>query len=254
MMEMLGLRKPPIAVAFGDRPPAGLERWDGGPVPAGCAFWQKAMEGAAFYTVPEDHLNCAVGSYTHQIDLPPARAHELMDTVHFMVEKRYLDPSEVPGIPRLASSPAVVSYAPVDEARFAPDVVVVAARPGQAMLLYEAALKAGAAEPLMATLGRPGCAILPLTAERGTAVLSFGCKGNRTFTGTPDDELYVAIPGDRWADVVSKLKETVEANAAMGEHYAAQARRFPTANPPGIAGAASSGIGLNPAASQDAST
>ena len=226
VMELLGLRKPPVAVAFGDRPPAGLARWSGGPVPAGCAFWQKAMEGAAFYTVPEDHLNCAVGSYTHQIEAPPERAHELMDTVQFMVEKRYLHPSDVPGIPRLARAPAAVAYAPVDEAHFTPDVVIVAANPGQAMLLYEAALKAGAADSLMAALGRPGCAVLPLTVERGTAVLSFGCRGNRTFTGTPEDELYVAIPGNSWSKVVSKLKETVEANAAMGEHYAAQARRF----------------------------
>jgi uncharacterized protein (DUF169 family) len=233
VLDLLGLRKPPIAVAFGDRPPAGLERWRGGPVPAGCAFWQMAMEGAAFYTVPEDHLNCAVGSYTHRIELPPERAHELMDTVLFMVEKRYLDPSEVSGIPRLASPPAVVAYAPVDDQRFTPDVVIVAAKPSQAMLLYEAALKAGAADPLMSTLGRPGCAVLPLTAERGTAVLSFGCRGNRTFTGTPDDELYLAIPGERWTKVVDKLKETVEANAAMGEHYAAQAVRFAPPNRPG---------------------
>jgi hypothetical protein len=32
--------------------------------------------------------------------------------------------------------------------------------------------------------------------------------------------------------VVAKLKETVAANAAMGEHYAAQARRFPAASAP----------------------
>ncbi|MBI3941500.1 MAG: DUF169 domain-containing protein, partial [Chloroflexi bacterium] len=125
-----------------------LKITQGGPVPAGCVFWQKAMSGAAFYTVPEDHYNCAVGAYTHKIELPESRAPELMQTVGFMVNCRYLDMSEVAGIPTLAQSPQVVAYAPVDQAAFTPDVILVAAKPAQAMLLYEAALKAGAGSAL----------------------------------------------------------------------------------------------------------
>src|SRR5262245_59784069 len=100
--EILGLRRPPIAVAFLDVPPAGVPRWTGGAVPSGCTFWQKAMDGAAFYTLPADHYNCAVGSYTHKIGLPPERARELESTVGFMVQSRYLSMAEVPGIPTLA--------------------------------------------------------------------------------------------------------------------------------------------------------
>ena len=77
-------------------------------------------------------------------------------------------------------------------------------------------------------LGRPGCAVLPYTTSTGQAALSFGCKGNRTFTGLGDDELYVCIPGDRWPTVVERLAEAVQANETMGAYYAGQKARFPS--------------------------
>jgi len=223
---MLNLRNTPIAIAFLNSPPEGLAAWSDGQVPAGCSFWQKAMEGQSFYTVPSDHYNCAVGSFTHKISLPPERGSELEQTVGFMVESGYLSMSEVPGIPTLAESPAVIAYGPADSCGFKPDVIVVAAKPAQAMLIYEAALKAGAGNALMNVLGRPGCAILPLTTRTGAASLSFGCKGNRTFTGLPDEELYMTVAGDKWPAVVEKLAEAFDANQKMERHYINQKAQF----------------------------
>jgi uncharacterized protein (DUF169 family) len=222
---MLGLRSVPIAIAFLDAPPAGLQPWSGG-VPAGCAFWRKAMEGASFYTVPADHYNCAVGSYTHGIELPAERAHELGETLRFMDESGYVAMDEVPGIPHRNEAPACVAYAPVDEAPFPADVVVIAAKPAQGMRIYEAALKAGAGEPMTRIMGRPGCAVLPLTIEAKSTALSFGCIGNRTYTGLPDEELYIAIPGSAWPAVAEKLGSVQSANATMQGHYTAQQARF----------------------------
>jgi uncharacterized protein (DUF169 family) len=216
---LLDLRKPPIAVGFFDAPPPGVGRWDGGAVPAGCAFWQKAWDGQAFYTVPSDHYTCAVGAYTHGLPLPAERAHELQDTLGFMVQNAYVTMEEVPGIPVLETGDKVVAYAPVDANAFQASVVLVALKPAQAMLLYEAALKAGAGNSLLNVLGRPGCGVLPLAVNGKSSALSFGCMGNRTFTGLPDDELYVAIPGDKWQLVVNRLEETIDANAAMGRYY-----------------------------------
>jgi uncharacterized protein (DUF169 family) len=226
---LLGLAKPPVAVAFMAEPPSTIQRWKGGPQPAGCAFWQRAMAGEAFYTLPADHFNCAVGSYTHHIALPPERARELDDTVRFMVTNRYLDRDELDDIPRLQKTPGAVAYAPIHLARFDPDVVVLAANPGQAMLVLEAAMKADAGDAFSTALSRPGCALLPHVHSSHRVALSFGCKGNRTFTGTPDEELYVAVPGKAWPRVVAKLSEVIVANAAMGEHYAAQKVRFASA-------------------------
>ena len=222
VQTLLDLEKLPIAVGFFEAPPPDLPRRQGGPVPAGCAFWREAQEGRAFYTVPEDHYPCAVGSYTHAIPLPVARAAELEQTVGFMVESGYLRMDEVPGIPTLRSTPAVVAYAPADRNAFPAHAVIVAARPAQAMLLYEAALAAGAGAALTPTLGRPGCAVLPLALNGGSTALSFGCQGNRTYTGLPDDHLYVCIPGDRWDAVSEKVAAVVAANQTMGAHYRAK--------------------------------
>jgi len=208
-----------VAIGFFDSPPPGIPRWEGGPVPAGCVFWKKAMDGQTFYTVPADHYNCAVGSHTHSIALPAERAHELNDTVAFMARNNYVETAEVPGIPTLARSPGTVAYGPMENAGFKPDLVLIAAKPAQAMLIYEAAIKAGAGSAVANALGRPACAVLPLTMASRQTSISLGCKGNRTFTGLPDEEMYVAIPGDKWEAVLEKVAEVHEANAAMERHY-----------------------------------
>jgi len=227
VQSLLGLKSPPVAVAYLEQPPANVPKWGSGAVPAGCAFWQRAVTAGPFFTEQADHLNCAVGCHTHNIPLPEARAHELMDTVGFMVKSGYLTMEEVPGIPTLKKSPRYVAYAPIEQASFAPDVVVVAARPGQLMLLQEAALKCGAGNALGQTLGRPGCAVLPLTVNSGKAAMSLGCKGNRLFTGTPEDEMYFSIPGAHWKAFEVALVAILEANVAMQEHYEGKLKQFP---------------------------
>ena len=229
LKEILGTDTTPIAIGFFDSPPPGMPRWEGGSVPAGCVFWEKAMSGQSFYTLPSDHYNCAVGSHTHRIALPAERAHELNDTISFMAANDYVATSEVPGIPTLARCPGSVAYGPVDQVNFKPDIVLVAARPAQAMLIYEAAIKARAGSALTNALGRPACAVLPLTTASGQTSVSLGCKGNRTFTGLPDESMYVAIPGDKWELVVEKLAETQQANSAMGKYYEARKQQFATA-------------------------
>lgn len=217
--ELLGLRAAPVAIAFLDTPPAGISRWQKTAKPAGCAFWQEAQSGASFYTVAADHFHCAVGAYTHAIDLPPERAGQLDATISLMAESEYLEVAEVPGIPRLGRAPAVVAYGPAAAPGFEPDVVLLTATPAQAMLIYEAALRAGAGNALTNLLGRPSCAVLPFTVAGQSAAVSLGCAGNRTYTGLRDDELYVAIPGSKWQDFRLRLAEIVGANQRMSAYY-----------------------------------
>jgi uncharacterized protein (DUF169 family) len=176
--------------------------------------------------VPSDHFHCAVGAYTHAISLSAERSGELEQTLSLMVSNHYLAMEEVPGIPTLKSPPAYIVYAPLDQARFRCDLVVVTAQPASAMLLYEAALKAGAGNALMHALGRPACAVLPLALNTGTTQISLGCRGNRTFTGLPDEEMYLCIPADHWEGVVQQVQEMLEANRAMDAHYQAKKKEF----------------------------
>jgi hypothetical protein len=61
LIEGLELERRPIAIAFRDMPPPGVPAF-AGTQPSGCSFWRLAAGGQAFYTVPEDHYNCAIGA------------------------------------------------------------------------------------------------------------------------------------------------------------------------------------------------
>ncbi len=226
LQETLGLSATPIAIGFSDQPPTDLEKWRGGSVPAGCVFWREAMHGRSFYTEPADHYNCAVGAYTHAIGLPADRASQLEDTLKLMVWNEYLRMEEVPGIPVLPKTPAYISYSPVETASFPYDLVLIAAKPASAMLIYEAALRCGAGNAVASALGRPACAVLPLAKNTGLTSLSLGCIGNRTFSMLPAEEMYVSIPGRHWEGLVSKIGEIRKANCDMQEFYRERKEQF----------------------------
>jgi uncharacterized protein (DUF169 family) len=226
VQELLGLRASPVAIAYLAQPPAGLPAWSGSAMPAGCAFWQQAQRGEAFYTVPADHYNCAVGAYTHALDLPPEHDDQLNQTISLMVENGYIEMKEVPGIPRLAQAPAAIAYAPAEGATFEPDVILMVVNPSQAMLVYEAGLRAGAASTLTNLMGRPSCAVLPFTVESASMAMSLGCAGNRLYAGLGDDELYVAIPGQKWSDFKARLAEVCGSNDRMKQFYVANQARI----------------------------
>lgn len=233
----LGLDGAAVAISFLQEPPAGVAPWDGGPVEAGCVFWQRARRGHTFYTVPAEHYNCAVGAHVHGISLPDGRADELTAAVELMAGAGYVDPAEVPSIPVVADAPRYIAYGPVATVPFDADVVVVAATPAKAMLLHEAALAAGVAPMAAPATGRPGCAVLPVAMQSGQAALTLGCAGNRLSTGLRDEELYSAIPGPAWPAVVESLALIVQANAAMDEFYRQRQERVQVGADGGPAGA-----------------
>ncbi|CAN5699527.1 DUF169 domain-containing protein [soil metagenome] len=215
----LGLDGEPVAIAFLTEPPVGVARWSGGPVAAGCAFWRQARAGRTFYTEPADHYHCSVGAHVHGIALAEEQAAELGESVKLMTSVGYVEEAEVPSIPTVAGPAGYIAYGPVTSVPFDPDVVVVAATPGQAMLLHEAALRAGVSPMTAPTAGRPGCAVLPLAMQSGQTAISLGCAGNRISTGLRDEELYSAVPGHAWPAVVEALDTILAANAAMEAYY-----------------------------------
>jgi uncharacterized protein (DUF169 family) len=205
----------PVAITFLDAEPAGVSKFSG-TEPAGCSFWRLAAAGRTFYTVPADHFNCAVGAYTHNVQLPPERVQETEATLGMMFNLGYVHPEEVPGIPRLPKEPAAIVFAPLGDAPVAPSVVLFTVHTSSAMLLNEAAIRAGAGSTLP-LLGRPSCMALPAALMHGT-VTSLGCIGNRVYTGIGDDELYVAVPGAKLEAVSDALGVIASANAALEEY------------------------------------
>src|SRR5690349_8408101 len=81
--DTLGLLRRPVAIQFRETAPDGIPKFEG-MVPSGCLFWKLASEGRTFYTVPGDHYNCPVGSYTHNMPPPPGRESELPELLNVM--------------------------------------------------------------------------------------------------------------------------------------------------------------------------
>ena len=214
--ETLGLERHPVAVKFQKTPPAGVPNFTG-TEPSGCSFWRLAASGRTFYTVPGDHYNCAIGSYTHNIPLPQERAAELDQTLSFMTGISYIKMEEIPQIPRLPHTRGVVLYAPLGDTPVDPDVVLFAGRPGRMVLLQEAALRAGLGTQVP-LLGRPTCMALPAALAQGV-VVSTGCIGNRVYTDLGEDELYVGVPGKDLARIADEVETIAAANAKLSEYH-----------------------------------
>ena len=214
LQDLLGLRRPPVAVSFRDAAPAGV-----GPVeragPSSCSYWKLAGEGRTFYTEAPDHYNCPIGAHTHGVDSPPEVRKELEGVVTTMLELGYLRAEEVPAIPHREGPFGVAVYSPLEQAPGEPDVVIIAGTARQVMLLAEAAGAAG-------LMGRPTCAALPQAMRTGGGVLSLGCIGNRVYTRLGDDEMYFALPGKQVSAVAEKLATIVHANRELEKYHTAK--------------------------------
>ena len=213
--DALQLTRRPVAVSFRDEAPAGVVRLTG-EQPSGCTFWSLAAEGRVFYTAPEDHYNCPIGAYTHNIALPKDREHELSDTLTLMTNLGYLRMAEVPQVPRLASTPAATVYSPLGLTPIDPDVVIVTGTPGGLMLLHEAGLRAGISPASL--LGRPTCTAIPAALSSGIAS-SLGCVGNRIYTGLADEEFYSVIRADKLAALSLEIATITAANVMLTQYH-----------------------------------
>jgi uncharacterized protein (DUF169 family) len=211
----LQLTRRPIAIAFRPGPPDGVQPFTGSQ-PSSCSYWRLAADGQVFYTLPADHYNCPVGSYTHNIPLPTEREPELMQTLSLMAGIGYIRMEEVPGVPRLPASPGAIVYAPLGQTPVDPDVVLLSGTPGRLMLLHEAATRADkGALPL---LGRPTCMAIP-AALSGHVASSLGCVGNRVYTGVSEGDMYTVIAGRDLPAVLDEMTTVAAANTTLAEYH-----------------------------------
>lgn len=217
LTDLLALSSPAIAIAFTDTPPAGVERVVRSG-PASCDYWRQAAQGATFYTVADDHKACPIGAHTHHVVTSADEQQQLMGLIQNMVGLQYIRMEEVPTIPRRATPLGVAVYAPLAVATVAPDVVLVRGNARQLMLLTEAAQLAGIAG-VGPAMGRPTCAVLPAAINAQAASASFGCVGNRVYTGATENEAYVAIPGAHLGALVESLRIILNANDALEQFH-----------------------------------
>jgi len=223
----LHLAVAPVAISFLDREPERVDRFDApmaeptpdgraGRVPAGCVFW---VHGATrtFATVPEDHGNCSVGRYTHGLaSLDDVAANADVAT---LLESGWVTPEAVGAIPSVSTAPAAIVYGPLADDGPDPDVVLVRVNGRQMMVLSDAL-------PGMRIEGKPQCHIVAIASERGEVAASVGCALSRARTGMRPEEMTVALPGARLAEVVDAVERTAAVDGVVAKYAAEDARRF----------------------------
>ena len=112
-------------------------------------------------------------------------------------------------------------YAPLGETPVAPDVVLFACKPSGAMLLSEAANRAGVGS------GAPAFGMADVYGAAGFDAdggdIEFGVQWNCVYTGLGEDEMYFVVRGADLAAVAEALGVIADANAALQEY--AEGRR-----------------------------
>ncbi|HXQ62656.1 MAG TPA: DUF169 domain-containing protein [Acidimicrobiales bacterium] len=227
LSRALHLAVPPITITFTDEVDASLPAFDdpmsepmpdgrSGRVPAGCVFWIRAAE-RSFTTVPADHGNCSVGRYTHGLaTLEEAAGHA---DVAALLDAGWVDAQAIAGVPAVSHRAAGIAYGPLAEATARPDVVLLRVNGRQMMVLSDAL-------PGLRIEGKPQCHIVALAKEHAEVAASVGCALSRARTGMRPDEMTVAIPGERLADVVDAVERTAAIDTVVAKYAADDARRF----------------------------
>ena len=205
--RVLDLEHAPVAVTFhAEEPAPGEPRIRPAAEPAGCCFWAKA-ERDRLHTTAADHAHCSVGSYTHGfISLAEAAAG---DDTAALVGSGWVTDADLAGAPAVATTPAAITYEPVEEADDL-DVVLIRLTAASLMTLQGAC-------PELSVVTKPQCQIVPLALE-GTIAVSPGCAVSRVRTGLPSDELTCALPARELAEIVARLTRSRAADAAVSAY------------------------------------
>ena len=228
LSRSLRLAQPPVAVCFSDSVPASISMHNGA-APAGCSFWREAAS-AAFITSPSDHALCAVGSYTHNLEMSAIQQTDLEDCLGVFGSLGYLTAEDLSLIPVLDRRPRHVIYAPLAQSPLLPDVVLLFGDASQSLIVSEAVQQVERRIP--PALGRPACAVISQVANTGLAALSLGCCGARAYVDTfTSDLILCALPGTGLAKYVERIVALADANLVLkqfhqlrGRHVAAGAK------------------------------
>lgn len=209
----------PVGIAFLDEAPAGVKHYDKA-VPSACTFWT-AAERELFYATASDHYNCPIGAITQGFPIPQAVSDEAMELIGMMGKISYLEAAEASNVPTVEKKHSVVVYGPLrDFDKIHPDVVLLIATPFQAMMISEASgVASWGAGHESRVLGRPACAVIPMSMKNNNTTVSMACMGARTFAGIGNDEVLISIPARAIVKLQERLPVILDANVGMKEYY-----------------------------------
>jgi uncharacterized protein (DUF169 family) len=227
LQELLGLAVPPVAIAFINHVPVGIERIqrtppprtaDGrtGAVAASCVFWIEGTQGV-FATEAEDHGNCSVGSLTHGFKTMEEIAQNA--DVAALCETGWVTPEAVAKVAVVREKPTSIVYGPLRDMPVEPSVILLRLNGKQQMLLHDAWRG-------LRFEGKPQCHIIPIAKESGELAVSVGCMLSRVRTGMSNNEVTCAIPASRMSLLIERLRAARAADNAVAAYAAEDSKRF----------------------------
>jgi Uncharacterized protein conserved in archaea len=208
LKEKLSLDKSPVAIKFvlrDDDIPEGIEKIDENI--RHCEMVQKAAQGAMFYATSEEQL-CKGGATAIGLMETP----EKIKTGEFYQSlgrfksigsaKRTMEE-----IPKIDPMMKAIIYAPLENIKFDPDVVVVICKPVQAMILAQAMVytRGGRVEASFSGIQSVCADAVAGPFTQNTANFTLGCSGSRKFADIKDEEVIVGMNGENIGCVVTAL-------------------------------------------------
>jgi uncharacterized protein (DUF169 family) len=232
LTESLNLQVAPVAICVTDKLPQGVSK-SAKSAAAGCMFWERGAD-QTFFTVVEDHKNCAIGMYTHHMPMTTESDQaNLGDCLKVFGDLGYVRPEDIPGIPVLKDEAKYVVYSPLASAPLPPAVVLLFLNSEKGLIVTEAVQQVEPNIPL--ALGRPACAIVPQVVNTGKAALSLGCCGARAYLNVLTDDVAVwALPGGRIAEYAERIKVLSQANNILGQFHKIRRGDFEAGQAPSV--------------------
>jgi len=205
----LDLEKSPVAIKFALSEkdiPEGIEKMSENV--RHCEMVQKAAKGETFYAT-KDEQKCKGGASALGLMEMPEKIkkgefyYELGRFSSIGSAKRTMD-----AIPIIDNMMHALIYAPLDDAKFHPDIIVILCKPAQAMKLSQALVYTlgGRVESDFAGIQSVCGDAVAGPFMRKTANITLGCSGSRKFAGIEDEEVIVGLTGENIGCVVNALE------------------------------------------------
>ncbi|EHP83606.1 DUF169 domain-containing protein [Methanotorris formicicus] len=215
LKELLGLEGSAVAVKLAkskDEIPAGYEEL--GEEKRHCEMIQIARkEGKKFYATKEKH-SCKGGAYAIGVvqDAPePLKTGKLYHKLgNFATEEGAV--KTVGAIPRVKEEMYASVYAPLEDADFTPDSIVVICTPKQGLRLTQALLykNGGRFQADFSGIQSLCADAVAAVKVRGVANATLGCNGSRKYAEIADEEVVFAFPVDDLDNVIEALEHFKE--------------------------------------------
>lgn len=206
--EKINLENSPVAIKFivNEKDlPKNMEKIDS--KIRHCEMVVEASKGASFYATDDEQL-CKGGSSALGLTEAPEKVKS--GQMYFGLgrfksigsAKRTMD-----SIPKVDLKSYALAYAPLEEADFDPDIVVIIANPKQAMIISQASIYSlgGRIEADFSGIQSIcGDAVAgPFTREKPNVTL--GCSGSRSYADLKDEQVIFGLNGENIANLVDGL-------------------------------------------------